>query len=167
MDLTCPGCKSPMATVKDTDIWVDRCTRCGSVFLDKDELNVLATGMSGNIEYCSIDDKKHEDKFAARSCPVCPDQPMRKIDLLVYADTIFDYCPNCEGFYLDKGELEAMNCELEELNHDRLPEEYRGYRGAYLVRLDRFNDVVLGAVGLAGAATQEVDPIGWTADRRC
>ena len=156
MDLTCPGCKSPMATVKDTDIWVDRCTRCGSVFLDKDELNVLATGMSGNIEYCSIDDKKHEDKFVARSCPVCPDQPMRKIDLLVYADTIFDYCPNCEGFYLDKGELEAINCELEELNHDRLPEEYRGYRGAYLVRLDRFNDVVLGAVGLAGAATHAV-----------
>ena len=55
--------------------------------------------MSGNIEYCSIDDKEHEDKFAARSCPVCPDQPMRKIDLLAYTDTIFDYCPSCEGFY--------------------------------------------------------------------
>ena len=47
--------------------------------------------MSGNIEYCSIDDKEHEDKFAARSCPVCPDQPMRKIDLLAYTDTIFVY----------------------------------------------------------------------------
>ena len=139
MDLTCPGCKSRMARVKDTDIWVDRCTSCSGVFLDKNELNVLATGMSGDIEYCSIDAKKHEDKFAARSCPVCPDQPMRKIDLLIYADTIFDYCPNCEGFYLDKGELAAMNCELEELNRDRLPEEYRGYRGEHLVRLKRIS----------------------------
>ena len=156
MDLTCPGCKSRMARVKDTDIWVDRCTSCSGVFLDKNELNVLATGMSGDIEYCSIDAKKHEDKFAARSCPVCPDQPMRKIDLLIYADTIFDYCPNCEGFYLDKGELAAMNCELEELNRDRLPEEYRGYRGEHLVRLDRFNDAVLGAVGLAGVAAHAV-----------
>ena len=145
-----------MARVKDTDIWVDRCTSCSGVFLDKNELNVLATGMSGDIEYCSIDAKKHEDKFAARSCPVCPDQPMRKIDLLIYADTIFDYCPNCEGFYLDKGELAAMNCELEELNRDRLPEEYRGYRGEHLVRLDRFNDAVLGAVGLAGVAAHAV-----------
>ena len=153
MDLTCPGCNSPMATVKDTDIWVDRCTRCGGVFLDKDELNILATGMSGNIEYCSIDDKKHDDKFATRSCPVCPDQSMRKIDLLAFTDTIFDYCPKCEGFYLDKRELETLNYELEELNHDRLPEEYRGYQGGHLVRLDRFNEAILGSLGLAGAAT--------------
>jgi Zn-finger nucleic acid-binding protein len=156
MDLICPGCTSPMARVKDTDIWVDRCTRCGGVFLDKNELNVLATGMSGNIEYCSIDDKKHEDMFPPRSCPVCPDQPMHKADLLVYADTIFDYCPKCEGFYLDKGELAATNRELEELTDDKLPEEYRGYRGDHLVRLDRFNDAVLGAVGLAGVAAHAV-----------
>ena len=58
MDLTCPGCKSPMETVNEADIKVDRCAHCGGVFLDKDELNVLATGMSGNIEYCSIDDKE-------------------------------------------------------------------------------------------------------------
>ena len=49
-----------------------------------------------------------------------------------------------------------MNWELEELNHDRLPEEYRGYRGAHLVRLDRFNDVVLGGVGLAGVTTRPI-----------
>jgi Zn-finger nucleic acid-binding protein len=145
-----------MARVKDTDIWVDRCTRCAGVFLDKNELNVLATGISGDIEFRSIDDKKHKDTFTARSCPVCSDQPMRKIDLLVYADTIFDYCPQCEGFYLDKGELAATNRELEELTHDRLPEEYRGYRGEHLVRLDRFNDAVLGGVGLAGVATRPV-----------
>lgn len=82
MALICPGCESAMDTVKDIDIWIDRCSQCGGVFLDRNELNIVATGMSDDIEYCSIDERAHEDKFAARVCPVCPDRPMRKIEYM-------------------------------------------------------------------------------------
>jgi Zn-finger nucleic acid-binding protein len=55
-----------METVKEPDITVDRCAACGGIFLDKNELNVLATGMSGDIEYCSIDKDTHADTHKPR-----------------------------------------------------------------------------------------------------
>ena len=49
--LTCPRCKSVMHKIEEPDITVDRCSECGGTFLDKGELDVLATGMSGEIEF--------------------------------------------------------------------------------------------------------------------
>ena len=69
---------------------------------------------------------------------------MRKIDLLSYSDTVFDYCEECEGFFLDKGEIEQTNLELEEIVKDNLAEEFRGHIDGYLVRLDKISDVVVG-----------------------
>lgn len=145
--MKCPNCKSAMTKVKELDIAIERCKKCGGAFLDRGELNILATGMTGDIEFCSIDDEIHKDKFVMRDCPKCPDQKMRKINLLAYSDTIFDFCPQCEGFYLDKGELKTMNLELEALTEHRQPEEYRGYRENHLVRLDKIRDVTMGDMG--------------------
>ncbi|MDX1708923.1 MAG: zf-TFIIB domain-containing protein [Desulfobacterales bacterium] len=55
----------------------------------------------------------HKDNFPKCSCPKCQSQKMKKINLLRLSDIIFDFCPKCEGFFLDKGELDAMNAELE------------------------------------------------------
>lgn len=146
--LKCPNCSSDMEKVKDEDITIDRCKKCEGIFLDKGELNILATGMAGDIEFSSIDEKKHKDKFRIRNCPKCAEK-MRKINLLAYSDTIFDFCPKCESFFLDKGELRKMNLELEELTKDKNPEEYRNHIEDHLVRLDKINDVGVGGVGPA------------------
>ena len=145
--LKCPNCKSDMREVKEPDITFYRCKECGGVFLDKGELNILATGMAGNIELCSIDDESHKDKFGIRYCPKCTGQKMKKVNLLVYSEIVFDFCPKCEGFYLDKGEINKMNIELEELNKDKHPQEYRGYIDNHLVRLDKIKDVAIGGMG--------------------
>jgi len=141
--LTCPNCRSEMSEVKEPDITIDRCEKCGGIFLDKKELNALATGMAGDIEFCSIDDEPHKDRFPIRNCPKCPNQEMRKINLLAYSDTIFDFCPHCQGFYLDKGELRAMNIELASLTRDERAQEYRGHLQNHLVRLDKITDVMM------------------------
>jgi Zn-finger nucleic acid-binding protein len=141
--------------MKDPDLTYQKCSSCGGIFLEKGELNAFATGMKGDIEFSSIDESiiKEPDKFPQRSCPKCTGQKMDKINLLAYSDLIFDYCPNCESFFLDQGEAEAMNDELIQITPRGAAQEFRGYKDEYLVRIDRRQDVQVGGYGLAGMRT--------------
>jgi len=133
-----------MDKIKHPDITIDRCPNCGGTFLDKGELDVLATGMAGDIEFCSIGREEYLDKYQPyRSCPnpSCCEKTMRKTILLNCTDTIFDYCDRCEGFFLDKGEIKKMNEELEQLTKEKSAEEFREYIDGHLVRSDRIADV--------------------------
>jgi len=140
-----------MTKDEEADITTDVCPKCGGVFLDKGELNVLATGMTGDIEYCSIDHDFHKDRFPPRLCPKCSDKQMTKINLLRLSDLIFDYCSNCGGFFLDKGEVTKMNQELKSFTPNKNAEEYRATHGDHLVRVDQTTDVI--TVGSLGVST--------------
>ena len=149
-NLTCSNCQTEMTRDEAGDIITEVCPGCGGVFLDKGELNVLATGMKGDIEYCSVDKEFHQDRFPQRSCPKCETQQMIKINLLRLSDLVFDYCPKCEGFFLDKGEIQNMNRELKALTPNKNTEEYRATHGEHLVRIDQTVDVF--DVGYAGVS---------------
>jgi Zn-finger nucleic acid-binding protein len=147
-NINCPACGSVMQVREDPDITVDECPDCGGMFLDRGELNTLATGMAGDIEFCSIDTKPHRDKFSGRKCTKCDGVDMLKINLLQFTDVIFDYCPECGGFFLDKGEKEAMNTELQELEGTPFVRELREKKGDNVVRIDiRNNTALLGVAG--------------------
>ena len=135
--MKCPHCQSELQERKDPDITIDECPDCGGVFLNKGELNVLATGMAGDIEFCSIDNDEHNDKYKERLCPACVDEKMRKVNLLAFSSLIFDYCPKCEGFFLDKGEAEAMNKELSSVSKSKLGEEVRQELHSHFVTVER------------------------------
>lgn len=153
--MKCPNCGHGMQTNKDGDITTEECPDCGGVYLEHGELNAVATGMAGDIEYCSVDEGFHTDRFAQRMCPKCPDSKMEKINLLRLSDVIFDYCPQCGGFYLDKGEVQRMNRELAALTPNKEAQEYRGEQGGHIVRIDRTNDVVqVGYFGISRAVTE-------------
>jgi len=138
-----------MRYVREPDIATDTCEACGGLFLDCGELNVLATGISGDIELCSIDEGVYLDAHPQRSCPKCPDQLMRKENLLQFSDILFDHCPQCDGFFLDHNEPGLMNAELAKLSDTGAPEELREYRSGHLVRVDRLTDVsIAGPAGL-------------------
>ena len=148
----CPQCQTAMQKKVDPDIATDVCPSCGGVWLDKNELNTLASGMAGDIEYCSIDEKAHEDKYAVRNCPKCTGQNLRKVNLLAYSDVIFDFCPECEGFFLDKGEVREMNVYLASLTEKGLPEEFRGHIAGRLVTSKRIGYATLGSPPWMGAS---------------
>ncbi len=137
----CPNCSNEMEAVQEPDISMEVCDNCGGTFLDKGELNNLATGLAGDIEFCSIDDEGHEDLFSKRECPKCNNQVMNKINLLRYSDIIFDHCPECDGFFLDKDEISGMNEELANLSKNQRGEEFRGKIEDHLVRLDKLTEV--------------------------
>lgn len=152
-ELICPGCQSKMDKIEHPDITIDQCSNCGGTFLDKGELNVLATGMAGDIEFCSaVMPKDHKDIHPYRSCPTpsCKEKTMRKISLLNCTDIIFDFCDRCEGFFLDKSEIEQMNEELESLTKRKSAEEFREYMEGHLVRSDRITDVMQLVAGVRG-----------------
>ena len=141
-ELTCPSCGARMQSKPSADVTIEECPSCGGIFLNKSELNALVTGMAGNIECLSVDEDLHTDKFPLRNCPKCPDQPMRKVNLLHLSDLVFDYCPACDGFYLDKGEIEEINRELRSMAPNQEAEEYREMHGRHLVRIDQSDDVM-------------------------
>jgi len=125
-----------MQRTNEPDIATDVCPSCGGIFLDKGELNKLATGMAGDIEFCTLEGETGEDGRPVRTCPDCGDQAMSKENLLLHSDLIFDYCPSCGGFFLDKGERAKMNAELKALSGKRGGEESRTYHGDRLVTID-------------------------------
>lgn len=139
--LMCPHCGTAMEHVVEEDITTDKCPSCGGVFLEHGELNVLATGMAGDIEFCSVDHDVHAAPGPARKCPRCHGRPMEKVSLLQLSDLLFDYCESCQGLFLDKDEIEAINTQLVDLTSNRAAEEFRGRRDGHLIRINRVSEV--------------------------
>lgn len=146
-DRKCPICNVEMKKQSEPDLDMDVCPKCSAIYLDKGELSALATGVCGNIEHMSADDVDNDDRFPNRKCPNCSDVTMRKMELLGCSGIVFDYCESCNGFFLDKGELDAMNRELAQLTKRKLSEEFRGEIKGYLIRKDRTNVTVIKANG--------------------
>ena len=113
--MQCLSCDSEMTNnlvhTKKDQISYDICEACGSFWLDAGELNGMAFQVSGNIEYCS----KEKDEGileSTRECPRCENTILDKVFFIGYSDILLDRCRNCEGFWLDGGELDLINKEL-------------------------------------------------------
>lgn len=151
--MRCPGCGAEMRAVVEADITTEECTVCGGVFLDRGELNILATGMAGDIEFCSRDKDRLSDRFGVRTCPKCAGTPMEKVELLRHTGIIFDCCPKCQGFFLDPGEVNAMNEELRAMAGKEHGEELRTYKNDHLVTIDLVSGVALETSSPLGTRT--------------
>ncbi len=154
----CPQCISEMDKISHPDITIDRCSKCGGTFLDKGELNVLSTGMAGDIEHFSTRKEVLSDDHPSRSCPnpSCAEKTMKKVNILGCTGVILDYCDNCEGFFADKDEIQLLNEEeLVFLTKGKSAEEFREYINGHLVRSDRISDVIEIATGIHGATVPQ------------
>ncbi len=141
-DLHCPNCSAVMERRDDPDIVYHACPSCGGVLLERGEVNVLATGMAGDIEYCSLGEHEHEDRFPRRICPR-DGSVMEKAELLGHTGVMFDHCPECGAFFLDGGEVTRMNETLAHLVSRAAQGEFRGEIDGYFVRKDRLGGVAI------------------------
>ncbi len=112
--MKCLNCRTEMTNnlvqTKKDRISYDVCDDCGSLWLDAGELNKMAFQVDGSIEVCSKD-KIEDDSGRGRNCPRCDDMTLDKVSF-VGGDLILDRCANCQGFWLDGGELDLVNKEL-------------------------------------------------------
>ena len=101
-----------MTEVKVQDINVDVCQGgCGGVWFDWFELKKVdepheALGEDLMHVERNPDVKLYED--GKRNCPRCEGMPMLKHFASVKREVEVDECPNCAGFFLDYGELNAI-----------------------------------------------------------
>jgi uncharacterized protein len=134
-DLLCPGCQNLFETISEPDFEYEKCPNCHGIFLDKNELNLLAIGHSGNIElnYINFDVLNSENK--PKICPKCRTN-MQEVRLGQFSFIYLDFCPNCNGYFLEQSEDKKVNDYLQSISLNKSNERFRGYVNNVLVRVD-------------------------------
>ena len=123
--MDCLSCGRPMVNytvlTEQKQLSYDMCEACGSLWLDRGELDKMAFQVEGSIEFCS----QEEAGGAAGGgrCPRCEGVELERVRFLGASDITLDRCPNCGGFWLDGGELDLVNRELERI----MPVEGKGF----------------------------------------
>jgi Zn-finger nucleic acid-binding protein len=107
------------------------CAECGGIWLDKGELNELLHPNGWDVEYCSTEHPE-EDPTTGSECPSCGAN-LKRGDFVEYSDIPIDYCPDCGGIWLGKGELREINRELETLRHT--PDSWQHKLMVFLAKL--------------------------------
>jgi len=105
------GMMNHLVRTRQGEISYDACDGCGSLWLDRGELDKLAFQVAGSVEASS----RASDRATgppARRCPRCARQALDKVRFLEHSDILLDRCGNCEGFWLDGDELDRINAEL-------------------------------------------------------
>jgi Zn-finger nucleic acid-binding protein len=88
----------------------DVCEACGGLWLDKGELDKMAFQVEGDIEYCSKDEAKGET--TTKHCPRCAGKHLYKAMFLGDDAIVLERCNNCNGFWLEGGQLEKIDDDL-------------------------------------------------------
>jgi len=96
---------------KSAELVYDACERCGSLWLDRGELDKIAFEVEGSIEFCSEEEADIVERIT-KNCPRCDDVQLTPVRFLGETDIILDHCKNCGGFWLDGGELNLVDQEL-------------------------------------------------------
>lgn len=115
--MTCAGCKADMTEVVVDGVTIDRCPRCGGVWLDAGEAEELAKATKPGKD--ALKRRKYELLRQWRTSPVDPRPTDREcprcgaaLSRANYKDIPglhVDHCAKAGcGLYLDKGELEKV-----------------------------------------------------------
>lgn len=116
--MNCLNCGNEMDSyyvqTKKEHITYDVCEACGSLWLDKGELDKMAFQVEGSIEYCSTEQTPNIQE-SIKSCPRCEGEKLTKVKFIGSTDIILDRCKNCEGFWLDGNELNLMDKKLSKI----------------------------------------------------
>jgi Zn-finger nucleic acid-binding protein len=113
--MRCRNCNAEMTNydvvTKTAELSYDVCEKCGSLWLDRGELDKMAFQVSGSIEFCSERDARLSER-PCKTCPRCDGFELTPARFLGETDIILDHCRNCGGFWLDSDELNLIDSEL-------------------------------------------------------
>lgn len=115
--MMCPACRGDMREVQVDGVTIDRCDRCGGVWLDAGEAEDLAKASAGGAQD-ALRRKKYDLlrqwKIAAadprptdRACPRC-EAALVRVNYKDVPGLHVDKCTADCGLYLDQGELQKV-----------------------------------------------------------
>lgn len=106
--MICPKCKDTLEPITVSGVEVDRCHGCEGVWFDKHELRTLLEEDDRRTRSL----QKGRDTERLDVLPgVCPRdaQPLRRTPGSFKTPVMIDYCPTCQGIWLDAGEFKKLN----------------------------------------------------------
>ena len=111
----CPTCHVSLESKNIGKVEIDECPQCKGIWFDKDELRKSKDVIDSDLNWMDFEIWKHKNEFkikeSSRLCPVCKTDT-HAIDY-GSTSTEIDYCPNCKGVWLDRGELKKIIVALE------------------------------------------------------
>ncbi|HEX4348047.1 MAG TPA: zf-TFIIB domain-containing protein [Vicinamibacterales bacterium] len=113
--MDCLNCHAEMTTydvvTRKDHVTYNACDQCGSLWLDRGELDKLAFRSEGSIEYCE-EAEAVVPEARAMPCPRCDDAALSRVKFLGSDDITLHYCGSCQGFWLNGGELDLVNGKI-------------------------------------------------------
>jgi Zn-finger nucleic acid-binding protein len=111
----CPACGHNLFVYSIFSMDFEGCPKCKGVWLVKDELRKLKNRVNdGSMRWLNdeIEDmEKTSARVTDRSCVQCKATKMVSV-LFGKSSVMIDWCPQCHGVWLDKGEFEAITAYL-------------------------------------------------------
>lgn len=113
--VSCPKCHVNMERVKVERLAVDRCHKCGGLWLDQGELDALLSTRGGAKQaIATLDAGPAVEGSRARHVVSRVECPRDKSRLITIVDRKqphihFEACTNCGGTFLDAGELKDLS----------------------------------------------------------
>ena len=108
--INCPKCHVPMRPLTAGAFTVDRCEKCLGLWLDKGErLKILKDKkLVDAIDIGPEETGKQHDEIRRIDCPRCG-VPMHHVADRAQKHIGFEMCRNCQGSFLDAGELRDLS----------------------------------------------------------
>jgi len=111
----CPGCGQNLFVYSIFSMDFEGCPKCKGIWLIKDELRKLKNKVNGGSMRWLNDEIEDMEKTSARVtnrfCVKCKTIKMVSV-LFGKSSIVVDWCPQCHGIWLDKGEFEAITAYL-------------------------------------------------------
>ncbi|MEO8705974.1 MAG: zf-TFIIB domain-containing protein [Kofleriaceae bacterium] len=104
--IACVKCSAELEKEIVYDVEVDVCRQCGGIWLDRGEIAALAAYRDSVLDELRAINRTATTSPVSASrrlqCPACPGALEEKVIGAVRVD----FCPSCQGFHLDRGELD-------------------------------------------------------------
>jgi len=88
---------------------IDACPSCRGIWLDARELAKIDDNFFVDVERMELEKSEASADDRDLRCPRCDGAPrLEKVHPRRFRQLIIDTCPECRGFWLDRGELEKV-----------------------------------------------------------
>jgi Zn-finger nucleic acid-binding protein len=105
--MNCIVCNEPMVVLELDEVEIDHCLACGGTWLDSGELEAILENPREVREMLGEMAKGAAHKRSDRKCPIC----LKKMEYVTVGKAVqvrLDKCPQGDGFWFDRGELEQI-----------------------------------------------------------
>lgn len=105
--MQCPRDQGRLDKIGFSGINLDSCPNCDGVWLQKGELARLH-----GLKHDLLPGPGGQDPRGPVPCPACPESTMETRYFSHASQVLIDYCPRCEGIWLDQAELTRILQEV-------------------------------------------------------